>query len=203
MRAILVLLTLALPAVAQTLTFMKSFPGSVPPYVEINLQPDGKGEYKEDPKDENPVGFTLPKEDMDVLFGLAAKLDHFSRTLESGLKVANMGAKTFRWQEASKKQDAVFNYTEDPDGKVLWDWFERIADSERAHIDLERTVKFDKLGVQAAILRVEVLRDEKRWTAPQQYLPLLDRVAKNESYLHMARTRAAALADEIRKIKTQ
>ena len=64
-------------------------------------------------------------------------------------------------------------------------------------------MKFDKLGVQAAILRVEVLRDEKRWTAPKQYLPLLDRVAKNESYLHMARARAAALTEQIRNPKTQ
>ena len=35
------------------------------------------------------------------------------------------------------------------------DWFERIAETERALIDLERAVRFDKLGVQDAILRIE------------------------------------------------
>jgi len=34
-----------------------------------------------------------------------------------------------------------------------------------------------------------------------QYLPLLDRIAKNESYMHQARLRAASLADEFRAPK--
>jgi hypothetical protein len=55
--------------------------------------------------------------------------------------------------------------------------------------------------VQDAILRIEVTRDQKRLVAEQQFLPMLDRVVKNESYLHMARERAAALADSIRAEK--
>ena len=51
-------------------------------------------------------------------------------------------------------------------------------------------MRFDKLGVQEAILRIEVVRDQKRLIAAQQFLPMLDRVVKNESYLHMARERA-------------
>jgi hypothetical protein len=35
--------------------------------------------------------------------------------------------------------------------------------------------------------------------APDQFLPLLDRIAKNESFLHIARERAAGLAESIRK----
>jgi len=35
--------------------------------------------------------------------------------------------------------------------------------------------------------------------APEQFLPLLDRIIKNESYMHIARERAASLADSIRK----
>ncbi len=45
---------------------------------------------------------------------------------------------------------------------------------------------------------MEILRDQKRLVAPEQFLPLLDRVVKNESFLHMARDRAADLADWIR-----
>ena len=65
---------------------------------------------------------------------------------------------------------------------------------------LETAVRFDKLGVQDAILRIEVMRDQKRLVSPQQFLPMLDRVAKNESYLDIARKRAAALADSIRAL---
>jgi hypothetical protein len=62
-------------------------------------------------------------------------------------------------------------------------------------------VRFDKLGVQDAILRVEVVRDQKRLIADKQFLPLLDRVAKNDGYLHIARDRAGTLADAIRAEK--
>jgi hypothetical protein len=113
-----------------------------------------------------------------------------------------MGLKTFRYEAGgsgqTKATEVQFNYTVDPDGKALADWFERIAESERSLIKLETSVRFDKLGVQEAILRIEVIRDQKQLVAPEQFLPMLDRVAKNESFLHMARERAAALAESIR-----
>jgi hypothetical protein len=34
-----------------------------------------------------------------------------------------------------------------------------------------------------------------------QYLPILDRIAKNESYMHAARERAAEIAEAIRNPK--
>ena len=134
------------------------------------------------------------------MFGLADKLDHFSHPLESHLKVANMGMKTLRYESGGQSGEAKFNYTEDLDAKALTDWFEKIADSERGLITLETAVRFDKLGVQDAILRIEVIRDQKRLVSPQQFLPMLDRVAKNESYLDIARKRAAALSDSIRAL---
>jgi hypothetical protein len=182
------------------LTFSKSFPGSTPPWVEITIEKSGAGQYKEDPKDEDPLKFQLTGAESSQMFGLADKLDHFSRPLESGLKVANMGMKMFRYEADGHSDEVKFNYSEDMDARALGDFFERIAETERSLIDLERTVRFDKLGVQEAILRIEILRDEKRLVAPDQFLPMLDRVAKNESFLHMARNRAADLADWIRAL---
>ena len=43
--------------------------------------------------------------------------------------------------------------------------------------------------------------DRKRLVGVERFLPLLDRVAKNDTYLHMARERAAALADVFRNPK--
>jgi hypothetical protein len=200
------LLFAVLPLIATAaepkITFSKSFPGSVPPYVEIAIDNTGAAEYKEDPKDESPMKFQLRSDEVSAVFSLSDRLDHFSRPIESGLKVANMGAKTFRYDPGDGASHEVkFNYSEDPEAKTLLDWFERIAETERALIDLERAVRFDKLGVQDAILRIEVTRDQKRLVAEQQFLPMLDRVVKNESYLHMARERAAALAESIRAAK--
>jgi len=192
------------PEAAARLTFSKSFPGSLPPWEEITVERSGAGQYKEDPKDEDPVKFQLPEAQASEMFNLADKLDHFSHPLESRLKVAKMGLKTFRYEpgapDQAKATEVKFNYTEDLDGKALADRFEWIAESERSLIKLETAVKFDKLGIQEAILRIEVLRDQKQLVAAEQFLPMLDRVAKNESFLHMARERAAALAESIRAV---
>jgi hypothetical protein len=181
--------------------FSKSFPGSLPPYVEISIGKTGAGVYKEDPKDEDPLTFRLSEDQAAQIFGLAAKLDYFSRKLESGLKVANMGMKTFRYDSPEGGREVKFNYSEDPDARTLADLFEQISETERTYINLERAVKFDKLGAQDAVLKVEALRDQKRLMPDTQFLTLLDRVANNESFLHMARDRAAALAEYIRKPK--
>jgi hypothetical protein len=182
------------------LSYSKSFPGSTPPWMEITIERTGAGQYREDPKDDDPVKFQLTGGDLSRILGLADKLDHFSRPLESGLKVANMGMKTFRYEADGHSGEVKFNYSEDPDARALNDCFERIAETERGLIDLETTVRFDKLGVQQSILRIEILRDQKRLVAPEQFLPMLDRVVSNEIFLHMARDRAAALAEWIRAI---
>jgi len=185
---------------APRLTYSKSFPGSSPAWIEITVEQNGASQYKEDPKDEDPLKFQLTSSEASQIFGLADKLDHFSRKLESGLKVANMGIKILRYEDGGRSGEARFNYSEDQDAKALTDFFESIADTERGLIELERAVRFDRLGVQNAILRIEVIRDQKRLIAPDQFLPLLDRVAKNESFLHIARDRAAALAEAIRAL---
>ena len=96
-----------------------------------------------------------------------------------------------------------FNYSLDPDAHAIADWFERIAETEQHFINLERAARFDKLGVYKAILGLEASHDRKRLVAPEQFLPLLDRVAKNDTYVHMARERAAALAEALRAPKAK
>ena len=179
----------------------KSFPGSSPAYVAIAVDQSGAGEYKEAPDDDNPLKFQLSAADTAEMFGLADKLDRFKRPLESPLKVAQMGMKTFRFEEEGKTSEVKFNFSEDLDARLLTDWFERISETGQNYYALERAVKYDKLGVNQALLQFNIAMDKKRVVSPQLFLPMLDRVAKNATYLNMARTRAANLADSIRAEK--
>lgn len=194
------LLLACFSALAQPrIVYSKSFPGSVPPFVLITLDPSGAGVYKEGVDDDQPLKFRIKKEEADQIFALAAKLEHFRRPLESGLPVAKMGQKKFRWEDgAAKPNEVEFNYSQDPDARTLLDWFERMTETEQHFIAVERAVKFDKLGANKAILQMQAALERNRLVALEQFLPLLDRVAKNESYLNMARERAAGLADWIR-----
>lgn len=179
--------------------YIKKFPASIPPYVGISVARDGSAVYRESETDDQPINFQMAPADVDSIFALADKLDHFKKPLESGLKVAFMGEKTFRWENGAEKSEAKFNYSLDEDAKSLSDWFDKISETQMRLFDLERSVRYDKLGVNKAILQFESALDRKRIVGPERFLPMLDRVSKNDSYLHMARERAATLADLIRK----
>ena len=181
--------------------FSKSFPGSTPAYVEIAIEHNGNALYKEAADDDQPIKFQIGESNTSEIFALADKLGHFNRPLEAPIKVAFMGMKTFRFEAGPEKQEVKFNYSEDLDAQALLDWFERISETEQHLINLERTVKYDKLGVNEALLLLQISFERKRLVAPQQLLPLLDRVVKNDSYMHMARERASGLAEAIRAAK--
>jgi hypothetical protein len=183
------------------LFFSKSFPGSTPAYVEITIERNGSALYKEAVDDDQPIKFQIGESDTSAIFGLADRLGHFNRPLEAPIKVAFMGMKTFLFEAGPEKQEVKFNYSEDLDAQALLDWFERISETEQHLINLERTVKYDKLGVNEALLLLQISYERKRLVAPQQLLPLLDRVVKNDSYMHMARERAANIAEAIRAAK--
>jgi len=203
MRSIAILAAMLAPVLAQAaprLVFTKSFPGSTPAYLEISVEKDGSVVYKEAPDDNNPISIHLAQADADAMFSLADKLNQFADPIEANIKVAFMGKKTFRYEDpaGTEKHHVEFNYSADLNAQALLDWFERIAESERDFIELERTVKYDKLGVQNALLQIQATQDQKRLVAPQQFLPLLDRVVKNESYMNIARQRAALFAQDVR-----
>ncbi len=203
MKALL-LLTLAGTAMAAAdprIVFIKSFPGSTPAYVEISVDKSGAVAYKEAADDDSPETFDMDAPSTAQFFDLAGKLGHFSHPLESGLKVANMGAKTLRWEQDGKKTETTFNYSIDENAKILLDYFERISETERLLAEFRRAVRHDKLGVNEALVNIQSSWDQKRLAGADQFLPLLDQVAKNEVYMHMARERAAELAETIRALR--
>lgn len=179
------------------IVYIKSFPGSDPAYVEISIDRAGMVAYKQS-ADDDPETFKLDADSTTRFFDLAEKLDYFKRPIESGLKVANLGVKTLRWENGEEKSEAKFNYSTDENAKLLWDSFERITESERLLIVLRRAVRHDKLGVNDALLSLQASWDRKRLAGADQFLPLLDQVAANDVFMHMSRERAAQIADAIR-----
>jgi hypothetical protein len=192
---------LAFAAEGPRLFYSKSFPGSRPAYIQIDLNRSGDVDYREAPDEDNPIRFRLSDSEAEEIFGLVEKAGSLKRPLEAHLKVAFMGTKTFRYENGSEKNEEQFNYTQDPAAQTLADWFERIAETAQRRIDLERTAKYDKLGVVDSLLQLQISLDRKRVLAAEQFLPLLDRVANNESYMHTARARAAEVAAAIRSPK--
>ncbi len=147
--------------------------------------------------DPNSLEFRLKPEEAREVFALTQKLANFTRPIESGLKVANMGKKTFRFEDGATVHEVSFNYSIDADAKQLLGLFEQITLTEQRYLDLDLAVHFDKLGVDQAIIQIRMLWDQGRLVSPEQFLPLLARISKNESFMHVDRERAASLSEEI------
>ncbi len=200
MKIVLLLLTFASLLPGASIFYSKSFPGSSPEYVQIKVDSSGDAEFNDSKTDDNVMRFKLSAADTKTIFDLAEKLGNFSRPLESGLKVAFMGEKTFRFEDGAKRNELKFNYSTELEAQQLHDWFEKMAETQAYLINLEKCVRFDHLGVLKALLQIEAAWDHKRLVAPEQFLKMLDRVAKSEVYLNLARERAAGMADYIRGI---
>ena len=185
------------------LVFSKSFPGSNPEFMEIRVEKAGAVEYRDRPDDDLPIKFRLTDAEAQEVFGLAEKLDYFKHELEAPLKVAFMGAKTFRYEKGTVRTEVKFNYSQELSAQALLDWFERMAESAAHRIDLERAAKYDKLGVDKAIRLLSSAIERKRLVGLEQYLPMLDRISNNETYMHTARARAAEMAEFIRAAKPE
>lgn len=197
---------LVLPLLASTLFagdprlfYSREFPGSAPAYLQVTLTKDGTAEYREAVDDPLPLKFKLTEAETQEVFGLAEKLDWFKHPLEAPVKVAFMGTKTFGVEDGDKKTEVKFNYSADPNAQALQDWFEKMAESAEHRVDVERAAKYDHLGVMKALLLLESAMDRGRIVGAEQYLPILNRIVDNETYMHTARARASEIIEAIHK----
>jgi len=184
---------------SQRFFYSKSFPGSTPAYVQVTLEKDGEAVYREAPDDDLPLKFKLTDVETGEIYALVEKLDNFKHPVDSALKVAFMGTKTFRLEKGAEKTEIQFNYSEDANARLLWDWCERLTESAQHRIALDRAAKYDKLGVVKALNLLGSAIERKRVVGLEQYLPTLDRIIKNESYMHTARVRASEIVEGIRR----
>jgi hypothetical protein len=196
--ALALILACSLGAAPQ-IFYSKYFKGSVPEYVAITVEQNGQVTYQEAKEDDNPIKIQLDRASAQQMFDLTEKLGRFQRPVESGLKIANLGLKTFRFDDGAEHHEIQFNYSLDVNAQELLDRFERITETEQHFANLDRTAHFEKLGVNDVLLQMQITWEHNRLVDPEQFLPLLDRISKNDSYLHISRELAASLADAIRK----
>ncbi len=179
--------------------FTRAFPGSVPEYFEIEVEMSGKVFYREDPTDE-PLIFELSAENLSWLTTQVKNLDYFRISLTHPRKVAFTGRKFFRYIDSTGNQsETEFIYTENPDAKALASWFLRAGETARHRIELERAMRFDRLGVNKRLIAFQISLDKDRVISPKQMLPILIKISNNKKIIHLSRSRAEALVQKIER----
>ena len=184
-----------------TVSYRRVFKGSSPEFIEIKVSDQGKCTYdiRQLEEDADPQPIDVGPEVRKQIFELAGELKHFAvGNLDIQKKIANLGQKTFRYESGADVHETSFNYTENPTATQLMQIFEGLARQQEDFDELQRAAKFDRLGVNDALMQFESDMDHRVLPEPERLLPLLDQIAADSHFLEIARTRARALAERIR-----
>lgn len=184
------------------MTFRRVFKGSSPEFIEITVREDSdNAAYEIRQLDEDPGSLPFPVSQAwrTKMFDLAAQLKHFQgQDLDVHRKIANLGEKTFRWESGSEVYETKFNYTLNSAAAQLLQIFEGLA-RQQEHVDLiTRRMRYDRLGINDALLQFESDFNRSLLPEPQRILPMLDQIAGDSRFVEIARQRARSLAERIR-----
>jgi hypothetical protein len=187
---------------AAKLTFRRIFKSSTPEFIEITVRQDSDdATYEIRQLDEDPgaAGFQVSAALRAKMFDLAAQLNHFNgQDIDVHRKIANLGEKTFRWQQGAETHEVKFNYTLNSAASQLLQIFEGLARQQELLMLLERRMKYDRLGINDALLQFETDLNRNLLPEPQRALPTLDQIAGDSRFVEIGRQRARALAERIR-----
>jgi hypothetical protein len=189
------------PQSSAAITYQKVFKGSVPEFTEIVLRQDGSSTFDIRQLDEQaaPQPFTVSASLVAEAFRLAALLHDFDGVqLDVPRRIAYLGQKTFRYQQGSEKHEVVYNYTLNTDAAQLQQLFEGLAREQSDLQELQRTMRYDRLGVNEVLQRIEDDMGTNSLPAAEALLPVLDQLASDDRYMEIARQRARTLAERIR-----
>ena len=184
--------------------FSKTFPKGAPSYFQVLLDSAGKVTYSEAANGEDSTQLEINAHGVSKIFALFKGLSHVRTDVASLRKVAFTGDKLLRFERSDgQRYETRFNYTENKDARALVSWFERVGETVRRRLELERVAQFDRLGVNKTLLVFQMAFDKGRIVAPQQFLPVLTKIAGGKKYVHIARSRAASLAERIERQSCQ
>jgi hypothetical protein len=185
------------------LTFRRVFKSSTPEFIEITIRDDSDQstfEIRQLDDDPGKSPFEVSAPIRAKMFELAGQLNHFqAQDLDIHRKIANLGEKTFRWEQGSEAHEATFNYTLNTPATQLLQLFEGLARQQELLMLLERRMKYDRLGINDALLQFEADLNRKLLPEPQRALATLDQIANDPKFVDIARQRSRLLAERIRR----
>lgn len=183
------------------ITFRRIFQGSSPEYVELCIWDDAKtATYEIRQMDDDPG--SAPFEVGDALrskiFGLTSQLHNFQGLdLDVHRKIANLGEKTFRWEQAGVSHETKFNYTLNPAATQLLQIFEGLARQQEHYELITRRMRYDRLGIYDALLQFESDLNRGLLPEPGKLVPLLEQIANDPKFVDVARKRSQLLLSRI------
>ena len=212
-RRLFIILMVAAPPVCSTafsapsgnwFTYRRVFKSSAPEFIEIRIQENSNAStYEIRQLDEDPgaSAFDVGPALRSKIFQLVSELHYFKGLdLDVHRKIANLGEKTFRWEAGTESSEVKFNYTLNTSATQLLQICEGLARQQELIELLQRRIKYDRLGVNDALLQFENDLNKGVLPEPEHALPLLEQIANDSRFVEIARQRSRALAERLRHL---
>jgi hypothetical protein len=203
---LLISLTLCLVAYGQQgtaiVSFTLDFSGANPSHYEIVIASDGHGSYasngrldeKSDPADPAPLQFEVSENIRTQVFDLAKRAHYFSGKVDSGHKnIANTGAKTLTYKDASHNSQATYNYSSLQPVEELTSIFQNLSTTMEFGRRLVYFHKYEKLALDDELKRMEEMQRESGLGAVEAIAPVLKDIANDSAVINVSRARALRL----------
>src|SRR5258708_37934986 len=185
------------PAAGAKISFKRVFQGSSPELIEITLRDDSDTatyEIRQLDEDAGAQPFEVSAALRAKIFALAGELHNFQgQDLDVHRKIANLGEKTFRWQQGSISHETKFNYTLNSAATRLLQIFEGLARPQGHFALLSRRIRYDRLGINDALLQFESDLNRGLMPETQRLVPLLDQIALVSKLVETSRPPAIKL----------
>ncbi len=183
------------------ITYRRVFKSSSPEFIELKVTERGPCRFDirqlDDPPEPQPfeVGSALRAK----IFELASQLNNFRNVeLDTHRRIANLGQKTFRYEQSGEAHEVSFNYTLNATANRLMQIFEGLARQQEHLLKLQRRMRYDRLGVNEALMQFESDLNRRILPEPERLLPTLEQIANDPRFVEIARQRARTLAERIR-----
>lgn len=167
----------------------------------IEVETDGSTRYVLKLGDGEPmaVNFQLKAHTLRNLLEMFSQADFLNRdkNFVSSRRVADTGTRTIRLVSGPQTREVVFKHTDDRAFRKIVTFFDHLSAQERFLLDLELTLKHDRLGIPRRLDQLQGFMDRKTIVDPQRFSPILKRISQNASLMNLARKTARRLLRRI------
>jgi len=188
-------------AAAPTISFELDWREADPQRYSITVASTGAATYKSQPHleknetagDPFTMEFTATEETRGRIFELARALNYFQGDFEFKGNIAKTGTKTLTYKDGNKESHTTINYSGNPQLMQEVSIFQNISNTMELGRRLAYQIRFDKLGVDSLLKRMEEMDKQGTLLEIQAIEPVLKQIATERSFMNIARQRAQRL----------
>ncbi|HYG99137.1 MAG TPA: hypothetical protein VD837_08395 [Terriglobales bacterium] len=192
------------------ITFDLVRPGMNPPHWAIAVESTGRAAYRSDPAPENEkidgdpyiVKFTVSDATSRRIFELAEQTNRFQGNFDyTKSRIADTGTKTLTYTVGhlpsnlaqpvkGQRNQTSYNWSSNPAIQEITSIFQGIATTLEFARRLDFSRRFDKLGLDAELKRMEEMQKAGQLYEVRAVAPTLTNIMNDVSVMHIARERA-------------